>query len=141
MERVQVAFEQNHGCQAVHGRGAFLNTDAAFLEAPLGRGGGEALVPKLHGNTARRAQTRREIAAIFRLAAFGAAHVQGFSHQYQSDVFLGDELRQMPNVLAYVCTLERFESLGCDAQLIADGEPDAPFSKIQCEYSSRHALS
>src|SRR5260370_3755227 len=141
MERVQVAFEQNDRRQPVHRGGAFLNTDATFLKDALGRDGGEALVPKLDGNAARRAQPLRKIAAVFRLAAFGAAHVQWFAHQYEGDVFPGDELHQMSKILAYVGTLERFESLGRDTQLIADGEPDATFSKIQCEYPSRHVLS
>ena len=58
--------------------------------------------------------------SVFGLPAFHAAHVQWLAHQYQGDVFIGDELHQTSEILAGVRALKGFQALGRDTQLIAD---------------------
>jgi hypothetical protein len=60
--------------------------------------------------------------------------MQWIAQQDERNVFLGGELREPGQVLADVSSLERFEALSGDPELVAEGQSDAPFAEVEGQY-------
>jgi hypothetical protein len=78
-----------------------------------------------------------KFAGVLALAALIAAHVQRFAHQEQPDVPFVRDLPEMLEILSNTISLESLNSLRCEAQLIANGKPDAFLADVESENARR----
>jgi len=125
--------EDELGGDLVDDFAAVLYVAAGFVEGALGGDGGEAFVPELDGQMGAFFQRLGELADPTRLPALGAAHVDGVAEEDEADFAFADELLQEIQDRAYAGADEVWKALRCDAEGIADGQPDAALAQIEGE--------
>ena len=100
----------------------------------------QALIPVFERNASVRREAFSELVDVLGLPAFFATHVNRIAHEEQRDFAIPDERLQRGQILADVDAFERGEALRGDAQRVAEGQSDAPFSEVEGENSALYCI-
>ena len=102
---------------------------------PVGFGGGQALVPQMHGEAELGAQLLGELLRLGRLRALVAGHVQRIADDRLGDGVLAQKARDRLHVGAVAplpaSPVQGEERLRGVAQRVGDGDANAPVAYIK----------
>ena len=134
---VQIGLEQDDGGEAVDGAAGLGEGAGGAAEDTVGLHGGEALVPELDREAGVAAEGSAPAADVDGLSALIAAEVAGEAEQPEADVVLAGEGGQGVQVSVAVLALQGGQTLGGEAQGIAEGEPNAALADVEGEDAAR----
>mgnify|MGYP001551720941 CR=1 FL=1 len=111
---------------AVSGKGA-----ASGVEVAMGFGGGQPLVPEVHGQGESSAQSVREDLSLRRLGADVAGHVERMAEDDGGAVVSAKQAAEGFQVGFRIFPHQGQDRLRGQAELIGDGNTDAAISEIE----------
>src|SRR5581483_9362742 len=135
---VEIALQdQNSGDLVDHG--PVLGAGAAGgVEMAVGFGGGEALVPKVYGQSEGLAQGFGKGMGFGGLGADVAGHVQGIAENNGRTAEFAQEAAEGFQVLLDVFAHQGKDRLGGQAELVGDSDADAAVTEIEAEEAGGH---
>jgi predicted PurR-regulated permease PerM len=131
--RLEKRLQDQDSRHPVYGLGPLLDADFGFAEDSVGFGGGEPLVPKVHGKPESAFQLRPERVDLLRLAALFTAHAQGIAKHDLAHLILSEQPLQTGKVAALVPALQRLNPLRRDAQRVGNGQAHPAGAVIDCQ--------
>jgi hypothetical protein len=135
---VQITLQQDYGGQAVDGRFALIVRYAGASQGTLSFAAGPAFIPELDGKAGLVLEFAGELPGVFALAAFFAAHMKGIAHENQFHFVFYRKAPQDFDIVATPFTLQRFQTLRGEPELIAESQTDSLPAEVERENTPRN---
>lgn len=114
---------------------------AGSVQMAVGFGGGEALVPEVNGKGEGLAEGLRKCLRFGGHGADVAGHIKRVAEDDGGAVKFAKETTEGPEILLCVAADEGENGLGCEPQLVGDGDADTAVSKIEAKKAGLHTSS